>query len=36
LGGGGNTATAGAQVRDASVKEVLDRLVESIDKYYEK
>ena len=35
LGGGGNTATAGAQVRDASVKEVLDRLVESIDKYYE-
>ena len=36
LGGGGNTATAGAQVKDASVKEVLDRLVESIDKYYEK
>ena len=36
LGGGGNAATAGAQVRDASVKEVLDRLVESIDKFYEK
>ena len=35
LGGGGNTATAGAQVRDSSVKDVLDRLVESIDKYYE-
>jgi len=36
LGGGGNAATAGAQVRDAGVKEVLDRLVESIDKFYEK
>ena len=36
LGGGGNTATAGAQVRDSNVKDVLDRLVESIDKYYEK
>ncbi len=35
LGGGGNAATAGAQVKDATVKEVLDRLVESIDKYYE-
>jgi len=35
LGGGGNTATAGAQVRDSSVKEVLDRLVASIDQYYE-
>ena len=35
LGGGGNTATAGAQVKDASVKEVLDRLVASIDKFYE-
>ncbi len=35
LGGGGNTATAGAQVRDQSVKEVLDRLVASIDQYYE-
>ena len=35
LGGGGNTATAGAQIADSSVKEVLDRLVASIDKYYE-
>ncbi len=34
LGGGGNTATAGAQVKDTNVKDVLDRLVESIDKYY--
>ncbi|MEE0111545.1 MAG: DHH family phosphoesterase [Oscillospiraceae bacterium] len=35
LGGGGNTATAGAQVKNATVKETLDRLVESIDKFYE-
>ena len=35
LGGGGNAATAGAQVKDASVKEVLDRLVASIDAYYD-
>ncbi len=35
LGGGGNTATAGAQVMGKSVKEVLDMLVESIDQYYE-
>ncbi len=35
LGGGGNTATAGAQVHDAAVKDVLDRLVASIDKFYE-
>ena len=35
LGGGGNTATAGAQVPDSNVKDVLDRLVESIDKFYE-
>ncbi len=35
LGGGGNTATAGAQVKNASVKETLDRLVASIDKFYE-
>ncbi len=35
LGGGGNAATAGAQVREGTVKEVLDRLVESIDQYYE-
>jgi len=35
LGGGGNTATAGAQVKNATVKDTLDRLVESIDKFYE-
>ena len=35
LGGGGNTATAGAQIPDASVKDVLDRLVASIDNYYD-
>ena len=35
LGGGGNTATAGAQIKDCTVKEALDRLVASIDKFYE-
>lgn len=35
LGGGGNAATAGAQIPDAAVKDVLDRLVESINKFYE-
>ena len=35
LGGGGNTATAGAQVKNSTVKDVLDKLVESIDKFYE-
>ena len=35
LGGGGNGATAGAQVKDSTVKEVLDKLVDSIDRYYE-
>ena len=35
LGGGGNTATAGAQVKNATVQEVLERLVASIDKFYE-
>ena len=35
LGGGGNTATAGAQVKNSAVKDVLDRLVASIDKFYE-
>ena len=34
LGGGGNAATAGAQVKDSTVKQVLDRLVASIDAYY--
>ncbi len=35
LGGGGNSATAGVQVKDSTVNEVLDRLVESIDRFYE-
>ena len=35
LGGGGNTATAGAQIKNATVKEALDQLVASIDKFYE-
>jgi c-di-AMP phosphodiesterase-like protein len=35
LGGGGNTATAGAQITGKSMKEVLDELVLSIDKFYE-
>ncbi len=35
LGGGGNTATAGAQISGSTVKQVLDRLIESIDKFYE-
>ena len=35
LGGGGNTATAGAQVQNSNIKDVLDRLVDSIDKFYE-
>ena len=35
LGGGGNTATAGAQITGKSIKEVLDDLVVSIDKFYE-
>ena len=35
LGGGGNTATAGAQLSNTTVKDALDRLVESIDKFYE-
>lgn len=35
LGGGGNPATAGAQMKNIEVKDALDRLVESIDKFYE-
>ena len=34
LGGGGNTATAGAQLKNTTVKDVLDQLVASIDKFY--
>lgn len=35
LGGGGNAATAGAQIKNTTVKDTLDRLVESIDKFFE-
>jgi len=35
LGGGGNTATAGAQLPGCTVKETLDLLVTSIDQFYE-
>ncbi len=35
LGGGGNGAVAGAQVKNATVREVLDRLVASIDQNYQ-
>ena len=35
LGGGGNTATAGAQLQGCTVKDALDQLIASIDKYYE-
>ena len=35
LGGGGNAATAGAQIKDATVPQVLERLKESIDNYYD-
>ena len=36
LGGGGNAATAGAQVPECDVKTALARLTQSIDQYYEK
>ena len=35
LGGGGNAATAGAQIKNKSVREVLTELVASIDQFYE-
>ena len=35
LGGGGNASTAGAQIPESTVKDVLDRLRTSIDQYYE-
>ena len=35
LGGGGNTATAGAQLTGCTVKEALDQLIASIDQFYE-
>ena len=34
LGGGGNAATAGAQIEDKAVRDVLTELVASIDKFY--
>ena len=36
LGGGGNAATAGAQIKNSTIKDVLDDLVASIDGFYEK
>ncbi len=35
LGGGGNTATAGAQITGKTIQQVKDALTESIDKFYE-
>ena len=35
LGGGGNAATAGAQIKDATMAQVLERLKKSIDNYYD-
>ena len=35
LGGGGNAATAGAQIKDSTVGQVLERLKASIDNYYD-
>ena len=35
LGGGGNAATAGAQIPNCDVKTALDRLKASIDQYYD-
>ena len=35
LGGGGNAATAGAQVPGGDVRATLDRLLKSIDQYFE-
>ena len=35
LGGGGNTATAGAQMKNTTVTDALNQLVASIDRFYE-
>ena len=35
LGGGGNSATAGAQIKNTTVKAVLEQLTASIDRFYE-
>ena len=34
LGGGGNAAAAGAQIKGAEIHDVLEKLVASIDKFY--
>ncbi len=35
LGGGGNAATAGAQIRESTISHVLERLKQSIDHYFD-
>ena len=35
LGGGGNAATAGAQVKQSNVSQTLDRLLQSIDRFFD-
>ena len=35
LGGGGNAATAGAQIKEATMEQVLEWLKKSIDNYYD-
>ena len=35
LGGGGNAATAGAQIKNTTVKAVVEELMQSIDRFYE-
>ena len=35
LGGGGNAATAGAQIKDATIEAVMEKLTASIDQYFE-
>ena len=35
LGGGGNAATAGAQIKNTTVKAVVEQLTDSIDRFYE-
>ena len=36
MGGGGHQTMAGAQIKDASVRDVLMKLVASIDSFYER
>ena len=35
LGGGGNAATAGAQIKGSNVREVTEQLRQAIDKFFE-